>query len=126
MILLPIGHEETGVRRLPWVTFAIMGICLLAFIASGRAGLLSDDDVRLSQDANDAIEYYFSHPYLELDPRFEELAVPNGTDEQWTLRVAQAARALDPQLARGAARVVLSRAEPGSADFDQAQRLLTL
>jgi hypothetical protein len=38
MILLPIGHEETGVRRLPWVTFAIMGICLLAFIASGRAG----------------------------------------------------------------------------------------
>jgi membrane associated rhomboid family serine protease len=40
------------------------------------------------------------------------------------LRVAQAARELDPQLARGAARVVLSRAEPGSAEFDEAQRLL--
>ena len=84
MILLPIGHEETGVRRLPWVTFAIMGICLPAFVASGRAGLVSDDDVRLTQDANDAIEYYFSHPYLELDLRFEKLAFPDGTDEQLT------------------------------------------
>jgi hypothetical protein len=34
MILLPIGHEEDGVRRLPWVSFGVTNFCALAFFAT--------------------------------------------------------------------------------------------
>lgn len=34
MILLPIGHERDGTRRLPWITFGILGLCALAFVLS--------------------------------------------------------------------------------------------
>lgn len=29
MLLLPVGHEDTVVRRLPWVTIVIVGLCTL-------------------------------------------------------------------------------------------------
>ena len=38
MILIPIGHEEQGVRRLPWVSFGLMAACLLVLIATGGVG----------------------------------------------------------------------------------------
>ena len=33
-MILPIGHDDTKVRRLPWVTFGIMAVCVgvMAFI----------------------------------------------------------------------------------------------
>ena len=37
MFLIPIGHSETSVRRLPWITFGVMGICFLALILTGNA-----------------------------------------------------------------------------------------
>lgn len=80
MILLPIGHEESGTRRLPWITFGVMILCALAFIVTGRAGLVAEDDVELSEDVMSALEYYWEHPYLELDPEFEKLVFPEGTD----------------------------------------------
>lgn len=39
-MIIPIGHEETTLRRVPWVTFGIMGLCALAFLFLERtAGL---------------------------------------------------------------------------------------
>jgi membrane associated rhomboid family serine protease len=66
---IPIGNENSTVRRLPWVTFGIMGLCVLTYFVTlpGQAGtmkevvesygdlekflkqneaLLADDDVR--------------------------------------------------------------------------------
>ena len=40
-MILPIGHEETTVRRLPWVTFAIM---LAKLLAHSRAVPLPDPE----------------------------------------------------------------------------------
>ena len=42
-MILPIGHEESGVRRLPWISFAVMALCFLTFLlvrpsASPEAG----------------------------------------------------------------------------------------
>jgi membrane associated rhomboid family serine protease len=34
-VLIPIGHDETEVRRLPWVTFSLMSLCLLVLFATG-------------------------------------------------------------------------------------------
>ena len=81
MILLPIGHEESGTRRLPWITFGVMILCLAAFFLTGRGGLYAEDDIEISNDVMRAVEYYMEHPYLELDPEFEELVFPEGDEE---------------------------------------------
>ena len=36
-MLLPIGHDETEVRRLPWVTFTLMTLCLLILFGTGTS-----------------------------------------------------------------------------------------
>ena len=33
-MIIPIGHEETSVRRLPWETFSIMAVCVGVQLAS--------------------------------------------------------------------------------------------
>jgi membrane associated rhomboid family serine protease len=70
-MILPIGHQEISVRRLPWVTFALMASCIVAFLftdtsaieehGSGAAG-------RLEEAAN----YWRMHAYLEPDPRIRD------------------------------------------------------
>lgn len=73
MILLPYTHEQTTVRRLPWVTLGIMALCLVAFVLSGRWRMVPREDLRIQKDFLAAIEWYVQHPYLELDPEFEEV-----------------------------------------------------
>ena len=82
MILLPIGHEEDGVRRLPWVSFGVMILCALAFFATGRQALFADDDTAVSEDVLRAIEYYLEHPYLELDAEFQQEFLPDGDQDE--------------------------------------------
>ena len=68
-MIIPIGHEESEVRRLPWVTIAIVVLCLLTFLAtdipSARDSWL--DDAALDEATN----YWLQHAYLE--PRYEIL-----------------------------------------------------
>ena len=33
-MLLPIGSDQTTVRRMPWVSFGIIALCLLVFVAT--------------------------------------------------------------------------------------------
>jgi len=48
-VILPIGHDEMTVRRLPWVTFGIMAICVGVMVGTDpsttftRFGLIPDD-----------------------------------------------------------------------------------
>jgi len=64
-MLLPIGTDETTVRRMPWVTFAIMGLCAVVFLLT----LLSPGDEEAITEAElRAVAYAVEHPYLELDP----------------------------------------------------------
>ncbi len=62
-MLLPIGHEETTVRRMP-VTLTIIGSCLVVFILTAMAPS-GEDRVAFAEQI--AIEYFLDHPYLELD-----------------------------------------------------------
>lgn len=62
MILLPIGHEESTVRRLPWVTFALIGLNILFFIAIGLRGERIDKKLQIS--LAQLIQYWEEHPYL--------------------------------------------------------------
>ncbi len=69
-VIIPIGHEQDTVRRRPWVTFGIMIACT-AVLFMAAAGLLDGKVDRKTADR--AVEYYFSHPYLHLDPPFSNL-----------------------------------------------------
>jgi membrane associated rhomboid family serine protease len=77
MILIPIGHEESSTRRLPWITFGVMIACALAFFLSGQASFYAvNDEIEIDTKFTEAYEYFLSHPYLELDPEFEKIAFP--------------------------------------------------
>jgi membrane associated rhomboid family serine protease len=80
MILIPIGHEESGTRRLPWITFGIMIACGVAFLLSGQASMFgSEDDAKIDASFTEAMEYWLSRPYLELNPEFEKTVFPGGS-----------------------------------------------
>lgn len=65
-MLIPIGHESSTVRRLPWVTFFILASCFIIHI------LVTVDihkrEKELESAAREFLTYYMEHPYLELDP----------------------------------------------------------
>ena len=44
-MILPIGHEESSVRRLPWVSFAVMALCVLAFLVTKPSSSATDEGV---------------------------------------------------------------------------------
>ena len=65
MLIIPIGHEDNTVRRLPWVTFAIIGACFVLHIIFSfqMSGAKKDLEAKLQ----DFIGYFIAHPYLEPD-----------------------------------------------------------
>ncbi|MEE4272032.1 MAG: rhomboid family intramembrane serine protease [Thermoanaerobaculales bacterium] len=67
-MLLPIGSDQTTVRRMPWVTLAIMALCVAMYIftlvAPGDEGAIVEAEIR-------ALEYHADHPYLELEPQLK-------------------------------------------------------
>ncbi len=65
-MILPYGHEQTSVRRLPWVTFALMGLCVVMFV--GTLPAIHTAQRRIVTRMQEVIEFFFEHPYLELDP----------------------------------------------------------
>ncbi len=79
MILIPIGQEQNTVRRLPWVTITMMIACGIAFVLTGFGAPGLDEETE--QAFNDAVEYYFQHPDLDLPPEMERM-VFQGVSEQ--------------------------------------------
>jgi len=69
-MFIPIGHDQDTVRRLPWVTFGIMGICLALYLLTLPAVLSNEKEIRLKAEA--IAEYYFQHPETQLPPELEE------------------------------------------------------
>ena len=69
-ILIPIRHEQDTVKRWPWVTFAIMGICVVAFLA--MLGQVKAYERHQEETYGEAIDYFYDHPWLEPDPRLME------------------------------------------------------
>jgi membrane associated rhomboid family serine protease len=67
-MLLPIGHEETTVRRMPWVTLTIIGLCVAVFILTLLA---PSGEERIAAAEVRALEYFLDHPYLELDQQLK-------------------------------------------------------
>jgi membrane associated rhomboid family serine protease len=79
LIILPIGHEKGTVRRLPWITFGIMALCMVAFFFTNSPP--EAQMVELEEKGRELFEFYFSHPYLELPEELEETLFA-GVDEE--------------------------------------------
>jgi membrane associated rhomboid family serine protease len=79
-MLIPIGHEETTVRRLPWVTFAIMGLCLVVFLFTVPGERSRQEQA--SGHLKEAWDYFVEHPYLVMNERLRAaLAEQFGEEE---------------------------------------------
>jgi membrane associated rhomboid family serine protease len=69
-MIIPIGHEESEVRRWPWVSFAIMALCLLALLATNGDA----NDPRWQEQGStleQAVDYWSEHAYLDASPEVE-------------------------------------------------------
>jgi len=82
MILLPYGHEQTSVRRLPWVTLSILAACALSFVFSGRFSRVPSEDRRIGLEVEATLEYWTEHPYLRLPDEFRTLFIAPALDAQ--------------------------------------------
>lgn len=79
-MFLPVGHDQSSVRRLPWVTFTLMGLCVAVFLLT-LSPIWSSDE-RASKLLNDIVKYYFEHPFTELDPEIEDYILGFVPDHQ--------------------------------------------
>ena len=63
-MLIPIGLDRTEVRRLPWISFGIIIVNVVVFLATGMGG--TANDAKTARAWERAIAYWQEHPYLEL------------------------------------------------------------
>ncbi len=80
MFLIPIGHEKDTVRRLPWITFAILAVCFVIhiFVSMGVNKVTSQAELK----AQELVEYYLRHPYLEFDAEVKKVLFGGVDDEK--------------------------------------------
>ena len=64
-MIIPIGHEQTELRRFPVLTLLVMLVCTGVFLKTwlGYGEVLNEIDGARSA----ALEYFSERPYLELD-----------------------------------------------------------
>lgn len=60
-MLLPWGHESSELRRRPWVTLALIAVCVVVLVGSERDPAVQQFERTLAV----AHDYWQSHPYLE-------------------------------------------------------------
>jgi membrane associated rhomboid family serine protease len=64
--IFPIGHERETVRRLPWVTIAIIVANIAIFVGVGLGGGRAER--RFAERLSAAMKYWSEHPYLAVPP----------------------------------------------------------
>lgn len=78
-MIIPIGHEHQVVRRTPWVTLSLIAACILIHLLTlNQMGRLQREILEPSQKM---VDFFASHPYLELDSEINELLFPTKESE---------------------------------------------
>jgi membrane associated rhomboid family serine protease len=68
-MIIPYGHEHSTVRRLPWVSFGLMGLCAAVFLVISLAA--DTGGTEADRDFTELFQFLSSHPYLEVGPELE-------------------------------------------------------
>lgn len=85
MLLLPIGREDSRVRRHAWVFYAILALNGLAFLAFNLIGQSAMDGTPINQKAEEVFTYLAEHPYLETPEELERTIDSNVIEQLRTL-----------------------------------------
>ncbi len=101
MLILPIGLEKNEVRRIPWVSVALIVSCVLVQIVLSTS--FADDERVTSRALGEAFEYLGQHPYLSVPPELLSLLGDEGqaaledVRAEWGARGAQVTPAMAAQ-----------------------------
>jgi membrane associated rhomboid family serine protease len=82
-MLIPIGLDQTSVRRLPWVSFSIIAINILVFLAASTA--VHSAEEAISRRGQAVMSYWTQHPYLEFPTRMLPKGMSEAQREKFTL-----------------------------------------
>jgi membrane associated rhomboid family serine protease len=78
-MIIPISHESSKVRRLPWISFFLMGLCLLIHIVISVEIVNTTEE--LDKTAKELVNYYIQHPYLKIDTETRQLIFGDRANE---------------------------------------------
>lgn len=77
MILIPIGRDDAEIRRHAWVSYVVIALNVLAFVAvetASRASKMVTIQLEFAKTAT----YLMQRPYLDVPPDFERLISERG------------------------------------------------
>ncbi len=72
MLFIPVGLDKTEVRRIPWVSFALIGVNILVFVSLWMSSLQSPVREELSEKAGAIAQYLGQRPYLKVPYELEQ------------------------------------------------------
>lgn len=90
---IPLGNENSTVRRLPLITFAIISLNVLIFVAT--LPMISRQEEELNQKRTELLEFLETNPALLFDQSVRKKLVDEGIvpQEQWTALDVEMGRA---------------------------------
>ena len=97
-LLVPLGNEQSTVRRLPWVTFSIMAINALVFFGTLPATAQQNSDWSKARSQVDV--FVRDHPEIETDPEVRHKLLEAGVLSQGDAEKIETGLSSDPDLAR--------------------------
>ncbi len=68
-MILPIGHQEREVRRLPWVTLSLIAACVLVFLFTDTS---APQGASAAERLETAADYWRQRAYLSTDPKIRD------------------------------------------------------
>src|SRR5688572_4933231 len=72
MLLIPIGRDDAEIRRHAWISYAIIALNILVFIATMTAERQSRMDA-IADELRKVLAYNIRHPYLRTPAPMEEI-----------------------------------------------------
>jgi len=72
MLFIPVGLDKSEVRRIPWVSFALIGVNILVFLSLWMSSLQSPVREELSQKSEAVAQYLGQRPYLKVPYELEQ------------------------------------------------------
>ena len=82
-MFIPIGLDQTTVRRLPWVSFAIIAVNFVVFLTVGATARNAEDEIR--QRSQEVMAYWALHPYLAFPTKMLPTGMPQSERERITM-----------------------------------------
>jgi membrane associated rhomboid family serine protease len=94
-VFIPIGLDQTTVRRLPWVSFAIIAVNFVVFLTVGAQ--VRNAEQEIAQRGQEVMAYWALHPYLAFPTKMLPAGMPESQRERIGL-IAESMRSLSQKV----------------------------